>query len=289
MLQKIRYILLLPLLALTLLFTPKAASTPTAAFVGQNVFVMEQALVMGQGITTDGEYYYTSGAITALDLTALAKYTFNDPTPVLRRLNPLPEVCTARGNNHIGGISYYHGKLYASVEGGDPEAACIVVFDCETLLPTGEVYDLPQEDFPDGIPWLAVDGRTGLLYASKWSHAETLYVFDVNNGMAPVRAIPLTGLGELDRIQGGEFYNGTLYLSNDIKDGTHLKRILTVDLDTGNVRVLAERDVGGDNTRIEAEGLTVYPAADGSFIHVLDYNKAVGIFLRHYTLTPENA
>jgi len=29
---------------------------------------------MGQGITTDGEYFYTSGSITALNLTALALY-----------------------------------------------------------------------------------------------------------------------------------------------------------------------------------------------------------------------
>ena len=47
--------------------------------------------------------------------------------------------------------------------------------------------------------------------------------------------------------------------------------------------MLAERDVGGEN--YEAEGLTVLPMADGSLVHVLDYNKAVGIFLRHYALT----
>ncbi len=284
MLQKIRDFIFLPILALTLLFTPKAADTPTAAFVSQDVFLLRDAFVMGQGVTTDGEYYYTSGAITALNLTALAKYTFPDAAPVLRRLNPLPERCTARGNNHIGGVSCYRGRLYASVEGGDPETACVVVFDCETLLPTGEIYDLPRGDFPDGVPWLAVDGQTGLLYCTPWSHAKTLYAFDVNDGMRPVKALPLTGLGELDRIQGGEFYNGTLYLSQDLKDGGRMKNVLTVHTDTGEVRVLAQRDVGAENGKVEAEGLTVYPAPDGSFLHVLDYNKAVGVFLRHYRL-----
>ena len=38
------------------------------------------------------------------------------------------------------------------------------------------------------------------------------------------------------------------------------------------------------NACVEAEGLTVWPAPDGSLVHVLDYNKAVGIFLRHYKL-----
>ena len=199
-----------------------------------------------------------------------------------KRINPLPEVCAARGNNHIGGISCYHGKIYASVEGGDVCRACVAVFDCETLEPTGEVYDLPNDAFDDGVPWLAVDGETGLLYASKWDHAKTLFVYDVNDGMRPVREIALTGLGELHRIQGGEFYEGQLYLSNDCKDTGGVKRILTVDLENGAVSVLAERDVGTDNC--EAEGMTAYPAADGSFLHVLDYNKAVGVFWRHYAL-----
>ena len=283
MLQNIRYLIMLPLLLLTLLFTPRAKNTDTAQLVSQDVFVADQALAMGQGITTDGEYYYTSGAATGLHLTALAKYDLSTLKQVQRRWNPLPEVCVSRGNNHIGGISCCNGKLYASVEGGGECEACIVVYNCADLSWTGEVYDLPNEDFPDGIPWLAVDGETGLLYASKWSHAETLYVFDVNDGMRLVREIGLTGLGELDRIQGGEFYNGKLYLSNDYKEGAGIKRILTVDTSNGEVSVLAERDVGTENC--EAEGLTVYPAADGSFLHVLDYNKAVGIFLRHYTLT----
>ena len=281
-LQKLRYFVMLPLLLLTLLFTPKAKTTETARFVSEDAFVFDQALVMGQGITTDGAYYYTSGAATGLHITALAKYEFGTLRQVKRVWNPLPEICKRRGNDHIGGISCYNGKIYAAVEGGDVCTACIVVYRCEDLAPTGEIYDLPAEQFPDGIPWLAVDGETGLLYASKWSHAETLYVFDVNDGMRQVNEIRLTGLGELDRIQGGEFYEGRFYLSNDCKNTGGVKRVLTVDTETGAVSVLAERNVGTENC--ETEGLTVFPAADGSFLHVLDYNKAVGVFLRHYAL-----
>ena len=116
---------------------------------------------MGQGITNDGEYYYTSGSITALNLTALAKFTFDDMKMVDSHVNPLPKECKERGNNHIGGISWYNGKLYTSVEGGDECYACIVVFDCETLEPTGEIYDLPNELYDDGVPWCAVDTETG--------------------------------------------------------------------------------------------------------------------------------
>ena len=280
--QKIRTFLLLPIILLTMLTTPKAADTDTAKFVSQKVFVMEQALAMGQGITTDGEYFYTSGAATGLHVTYLGKIEIASMTMVAKHLNPLPEVCAERGNNHIGGVSYYNGKIYASVEGGDVCRACIVVYDPETLTATGEVCDLPNEIFDDGIPWLAVDPDTGYLYASQWDHARTVYVYDVNDGMRLVRELPLTGIGELHRIQGGEFYGGTLYLAQDSKDNGTLKRLLALDTATGEVTVAAERDVGGDN--IEAEGMTFLTKDGRPALYVLDYNKAVGIFLREYLI-----
>ncbi len=278
--RKIWSIVTLPLLLLTLLTTPNASSTDTAELIGENAFVFEKALLMGQGITTDGEYYYTSGSITALNLTALAKFSFDGMEIQQSTINPLPEKCKSRGNNHIGGISYYDGKIYASVEGGDECYACIVVFDCETLEPTGEIYDLPNENYDDGVPWCAVDGETGLLYTSKWSDAKSIYVYDTRNSMTFVKEIKLTGLGKIDRIQGGEFYNGSLYLSEDIKDNGKIKNILKVDVTTGEVSLAAERDVGSEN--IEAEGLTFGESADGAVMHVLDYNKIIGIFVRHY-------
>ena len=198
---------------------------------------------------------------------------------VKSRVNPLPDVCKDRGNDHIGGISYYDGKIYASVEGGDECYACIVVFDCETLEPTGEIYDLPNELYDDGIPWLAVDGETGLLYASKWNDADYIRVYDISDGMKNVDNIQLSET--IHRTQGGEFYNGTLYLSIDNKDHESHKKILSVDVKTGKVDVAAIRDVGGD---VEAEGLTFRENKDGAVMHVLDYNKVVGIFVHHYNV-----
>ncbi len=279
-LQKIWAIITLPLLILSMLTTPVAKDTPTADLVSTHNFVFEKALLMGQGITTDGEYYYTSGSITALNLTALAKFTFEDMTMVDSKVNPLPEKCTDRGNNHIGGISYYDGKIYAPVEGGDECYACIVVFDSETLEPTGDIYDLPNEIYSDGVPWCAVDPDTGYLYASKWTDIETIYVYDTANEMKLVREIDLNGMEKIHRIQGGEFFEGKLYLSEDIENNGTIKNILCVNPDTGKVTLAAERDVGGDN--IEAEGMTFGKNDDGAVMHVLDYNKIIGISVRHY-------
>ena len=281
--RKIWYVITLPLLLITLITSPVASSTDSAELVSENSFVFEKALLMGQGITTDGEYYYTSGAIAALDLTALAKFTFDDMEIVKSRINPLPKECSKRGDDHIGGISYYNGKLYAAVEDSDEYIyPCIVVFDCDTLKATGEVYNLPAEIYDDGVPWCAVDTETGYLYASKWTEAKTIYVYDINDAMKLVKEIPLTGLGVIDRIQGGEFDNGTLYLSNDVENNGNIKNVLSVDVNSGEVKIFAQRDVGGEN--IEAEGMTFGVNKDGAVLHVLDYNKVIGIFVRHYNV-----
>lgn len=277
--RKIWSLLTLPILIITLLTSPVAKSTDSAELISQDTFVFEKALLTGQGIATDGEYYYTSGSITALNFTALAKFTFDDMEMVDCHINPLPKECSDRGDNHIGGISVYNGKIYASVEDGDEYIyPCIVVFDCETLEPTGEVYDLPVESYDDGVPWCAVDPATGYLYASKWTDINTIYVYDIADSMKLVKEIPLSET--IHRIQGGEFCNGNLYLSNDIEDNGNYKNILKVDTQTGAVTVAALRDVGGDN--VEAEGLTFWEAEDGSNMHVLDYNKVIGVFVHHY-------
>ena len=57
--KKIWSVLTLPLLLLTLLTSPVAKSTPTAELVSKDVFAVEKALLTGQGVTTDGEYYYS--------------------------------------------------------------------------------------------------------------------------------------------------------------------------------------------------------------------------------------
>ncbi len=281
---KIRQYIIYPLLLLTMLFTPDAVSTETAKLISTDTFVADNAMIMGQGITTDGEYYYTSGTLVGIGFTAIGKYTVDGMEYVDSKINPLPSECTARGNNHIGGISCYNGKIYASVEGDDGVVACIVTFDTKTLEAV-DVYDLPMEHFPDGVPWCAVDGETGYLYASKWKDTKTIYVYDVNNDMAFVKALPLTGLGTIKRIQGGEFFDGTLYLSKDSHDKGEIRDILSVDVESGEVKLVAERNIGSE--KFEAEGMTFTEGENGPVLHVLDYNKTIGIFVHHYEMNIE--
>lgn len=271
-------------LAVTGLYAPHAASTDTAKLVSEQLFVLDSLVFGGQGITNDGEYYYTSNTvIKQLQMTSLAKYSYDGEKmmPVERKLCPLPNDLIAQGYDHMGGLSAYKDKLYVSVEGGKKINACIVVFNTSDLSPTGEVYYLDNEYFSEGIPWVAVDPDTGLLYATRWAETDEMYVFDANNNMEFVKIIKLSN--PVKRIQGGEFYEGKLYLSSDtLAEGTEsCKRILKVNVSNGEVSEFALRDLGIHST--EAEGMTIRPEPDGSNLHILDWNrKTLTVYVRHY-------
>lgn len=277
---KMRIIFIWPLLVITLLTTAKPISTDTAKLISSDTFVFDHALVMGQGITNDGKYFYTSGTVTGINSTAIAKFSIDSMDFVGSNVNPLPKVCTDRGNNHIGGISYYNGKIYAPVEGGNEVYACIVVFDAETLEATGEVYDLPNDLYPSGVPWCAVDPETGYLYTSIWKSTKVIHVYDTNDSMKHIDTINLKT--PISHIQGAEFLNGTLYMSQDTRNKGSIRDILKVDIASGDVSIVAERDIADED--YEAEGMTFTKTTDGPVLHVLDYNRVIGINVNHYKI-----
>lgn len=274
--------------AITVLITvntsPVAESTAEAELLNTETFVLNEALVMGQGITNDGEYYYTSGSLAAIYLTSLAKYDIQTLECVEKNIIAIPFEYMQMGYNHIGGISYYNGKIYASVEGepNDKYIASIMTFDAETLKFDGGYYPLPYDDYDDGVPWCAVDTATGLLYASKWTDAKKIFAYDTKNNMSLVKSLDVSGFEKLDRIQGGEVHNGILYLSFDCHEG-EIKKVLSVNIETGETKLAFTRNVGGDND-IEAEGITVKTVNGETVFCVLDYNKVIGMFLREYKI-----
>ena len=50
----------------------EVTSSSEVELVNEKCVVLEKALISGQGITTDGEYYYTSGSLTALGIAVLS-------------------------------------------------------------------------------------------------------------------------------------------------------------------------------------------------------------------------
>lgn len=257
--------------------------TPTSSksvnLVKEEKLVFDQAMYAGQGITTDGEYFYTSGSLTGIGLTALAKWDADTMELICTNTNPIPELYKdIYKSDHVGGISYYDGKIYAAVENEPEDYNLVITYDCETLELV-EVYKVKSDILVDGIPWCAVDADNGYLYCSPFNEVECIVAFDLET-MEFSHVIELST--PLKRIQGGEVYEGVLYLSNDAEN-SNTDRVYGVDISTGNVTTICSRTLPSMAGN-EAEGITVFPMEDGTIYHILDYDKTVGVYVRHYEI-----
>lgn len=261
---------LLALVTLLAVAAEKGTPPPQGAeLTGSDTFVLTDALLRGQGITTDGEAYYYSGNFF------LSKSSIDNRQTLAVNRFAIPLPLLAKGCNHIGGISWYDGKIYAAIEdGSDYLHPFIAVYDGETLDFTGEYYELPQYLHVEGVPWCAVDGPRGYLYTAEWNNATVLNVFRLED-MSLVKTVELSMT--LNRIQGGNMYDGTLYLSADLGDE---KPVYAVDPATGVCEKLFVRNVG---KATEAESMTVWPLPDGSLFHVQDIGPdRYYVTIRHY-------
>ncbi len=224
---------------------------PTGAqIVGRHRYVLEDYYMSNQGVTNDGTYFYFSGKKN------LGKAKMKNGEIFRINTSPIPKELQELGCDHIGGLSYYNGMIYAAVEDGpDYLHPFIVLYDADTLAFTGQYYELPQQLHTEGVPWCAIDAERQELYTAEWSNATVLNVFALDD-LHLIRTVPLSE--PIDRMQGGEVFDGVLYLSCD--EENDLKRVLSVDPVTGEVQVAFARNIG---EAFEAENLTIYPDADG--------------------------
>ena len=221
-----------------------------AEIIAKQRYVLEDYYMSNQGVTNDGTYFYFSGKKN------LGKADMR--TGEIFRINtsPIPKELKDLGCDHIGGLSYYNGIIYAAIEDGpDYLHPFIVLYDADTLKYTGKRYELPQELHTEGVPWCAVDAEKKVLYTAEWSNATVLNVFALDD-LSFIEKIPLSE--PIDRMQGGEMFAGKLYLSCD--EENDLKRVFSVDPKTGDVQTVFTRNIG---KAFEAEDLTVYPDTDG--------------------------
>ena len=247
--------------------------------VRQDKVIMLDALSCGQGMCTDGEYLYSSSAITALNLTIIAKWD-KDMNRIKSNVFAVPRELTKNyGSNHIGGIDCFGGYIYAPVEDDDYRYNFILLYDCDTLEYTGKCYNMTSDMLTDGIPWCAVDGENGYLYTSKYSDVTEILQYNLSD-MSFNRAIQLDRM--VTRIQGGSVYDGKLYLSADVSHSVD-EQVFAVELSSGHTVLEMERYLCNyDN---EAEDIFIYPFADGSLVHVIDYDKLLGVNIMHYKKT----
>ena len=233
-----------------------------AEIINKNTYVLFDYQVTSQGVTNDGEYFYFSGN------EHLGKADMESGEIFLINTNAIPEELQEKGCNHIGGLSYYNGYVYAAVEDGpDYLNSFIVLYDAETLEFSGTYYELPHELHIEGVPWCAVDVERNYLYTAEWSNATVLNVFSLDD-MSLIKTVPLSE--PIDRIQGAEMFGGKLYMSCD--EENDMKRIFTLDVESGLVEECFARNIG---KVFEAEGITVFADENGEpVICVLDRGES---------------
>ena len=240
------------------------------------------SLFSAQGLCCDGEYFYAGGAVSALDITGLAKFDLNMNCKKLKTGAVPKEFTKKYGSDHIGGIDCAGGYIYAPVEGeidGEYKYNFILVYDCETLEYTGIYYDLTSDKLTDGIPWCAVDREKGLLYTSKFDGVTEILKYNLET-MGYIDSIELDRT--VNRIQGGSVYEGDIYLSYDVSDSTE-EQIYKINPDDGSVTLEMIRYL--PNYDNEAEDICIYPLPDGTLIHTIDYDKLINANVLHYKKT----
>ncbi len=244
-----------------------------AEIIAKNTYVLNDYHMSSQGVTNDGEYFYFSGNKN------LGKADMETGEISRITTNAIPEVLKEKGCNHIGGLSYYNGYVYAAIEDGpDYLNSFIALYDAETLKFTGIYYELPHELHLEGVPWCAIDVERNYLYTAEWTKAKVLNVFSLDD-MSLVKTIELSE--PIDRIQGAEMFGGKLYMSCD--EENDMKRVLSLDVETGKVEYVFTRNVG---KVFEAEGMTVYADENGEPVFcVLDRGeKRISTNLTQYKL-----
>lgn len=228
----------------------ETAKPDGAQYISKHTYVLNERYMVNQGITTDGEYFYFSGKKN------LAKAKVDSQEICRISTNAIPKVLEEKGCDHIGGISYYNGIIYAAIEDGpDYNNSFIALYDAETLKFTGVYKEVPHDLHLEGIPWCAVDAERNRIYTAEWSNAEVLNVFDLET-LELIKTVELSD--KIDRIQGAEMFGGKLYLSCD--EENDLKRVFVMDVETGVVEPAFSRNVGKE---IEAEDLTIYADENG--------------------------
>lgn len=235
--------------------------------VSTTSYTLFDAVIRAQGIANDGEHFYFSGNF------GLIKTDLDGVTMQGTNYLAIPPKLLLKGCKHIGGITYYNGKVYAPIEDSKVfEHLYIGTYDAQTLEFIA-AYPLPLEKHENGVPWCVADPDKGYIYSAGRDHITTINVYDAET-MAFVKTIELNA--PVHKVQGGDMYKGILYLSISRDD----QGVFAINLETGEVQKAFARNLADG---AEGEGMTILPTPDGALFHVQDLAKDyLAAHLRHY-------
>ena len=230
-------------------------------------FGTAQALLRGQGVTTDGTSWFFSGT-TGLERTDLG-YASQASNALA-----IPVQLAVAGSDHIGDVDGWAGKLYAPIEDKNYQAPKVVLYDPASLS-SGTIYSISATLQTKGVPWIAVDGPRGKAYMAEWDPTPAIHVFSLAD-LTYEKAIDIAPA--IGRVQGGKVYKGQLYLTVDDDQ----KHVYKVHLGSGAALPVVTLGLAG----MELEGLAFLARPDGTLLHTLNVTAdRKGVDFRHHTIT----
>lgn len=233
-----------------------AAGAPVSNWVQTDrvQFTGADGFFRSQGVASDGETLFFSWNL------GLSRTEIDDTSVVLadNTTGAIPTDLADTNHNHIGDIDVSDGIIYAPIEDGPAhKEPWIVLYDADTLQPTGDRYLLPVSVQRDGVPWIAVDKPRGVAYSMEWNDTGKLFVYRLQDFQL-VRTVNLSQ--PVPRIQGAKMFRGLLYASRD--NGSE-QSVVAIDTATGEVTHLFDRNLGND---YEAEGIAFVRRASGTLM-----------------------
>ncbi len=229
------------------------------------------AYFRSQGLTTDGETFYFSSKTTLIRTEDDAK------TLVNANYFAIPDELKELGIKHIGGLSYYNGKIYAGLEDSKVWDYPIVgIFDAETLE-LEEYFIMDAEKIIRGLPWVCVDPETGYHWCTDHSKNPTvLLAYDTADEMKFVKEVALQSSPYA--IQGAEFRDGFIYAATN--DDT--QAIYKINPDNGAAEKVLDRNLTSGS---EGEGMTFITKDGKTVLVAMDMGPLfINAFVREYTL-----
>ncbi|MGI5233418.1 hypothetical protein [Actinoallomurus sp. CA-142502] len=275
-------------LAAGVMATPASAATWTRTaqyyrWTGTN------ALERGQGVATDGTYFYYAGP------GGMVKATISNDSEVASKPFPIPSSLSGTyHSDHIGDLEYYAGYVIAPIEDGDDgyQHPLLALYNASDLSYTGRYVQLPLDQMPGGVPWVAVDANAGLVYTAPWTQeaaegTNELVVYHLSDllGLPAGATLPVASTVTLSQplssIQGAASWEGRLYASVDTDNSVY-----SIDPTSGQVAYEFHQDTETDD---EVEGIAAWDLGPtGGQLHIVNVGsglKRIFLYLQHYTKT----
>ncbi|MEU3218526.1 hypothetical protein [Streptomyces sp. NPDC006971] len=247
------------------------------------------ALERGQGVATDGTYFYYAGP------GGMVKATVANDSEVASSMFPIPSAMSQTyGSDHIGDVEYHDGYVIAPIEdgGSDYRHPLLALYNASDLSYTGRYVQLPLAQMPGGVPWVAVDAAAGLVYTAPWTQdaaqgTNQLVAYSLNDLLtlpagSTLPVVNTVTLSQpLSRIQGAAMWQGKLYASVD----DSAKSVYSIDAASGQVSHAFDQDVeSGD----EVEGIAAWDFGSGGQLHIVHVGSgwnSIFLYLQHYSRT----